>query len=323
MAALQLGKPVYCEKPLCHSVYEIRKLTEAARDAKVATQMGNFGHSGEGIRLTCEWIWDGSIGPVHEVHAWSSDGLEYAFKERPKEMPPVPATLDWDLWLGPAPYRPYHPDYAPYNWRGWWDFGTGAIGDMACHNLDPAFWALNLGYPTSVVASSSGGSDETTPYAAVVHYEFPARGNLPPVKLHWYQGGIMPERPEELEPGRKMGADGQGILFVGEEGKILCPGWAGNPRMIPETAMRAYKRPPKTLPRSNGHHRDWLDGCKGEGQPSSNFEVAGPMTEVIMMGAIAIRTGERLYWDGVNMRCTNSPAANDFVRPIYRAGWTL
>ncbi len=324
MAAIKLGKHVYCEKPLCHSIFEVRKLTEAAREAKVATQMGNHGHSGEGIRLTCEWIWDGAIGTVREVHAWSDTGPEWTdLLDRPKETPPVPPTFDWDLWLGPASYRPYHPAYAPYNWRGWWDFGGGAIGDMACHNLDPAFWALKLGYPTSTEASFCRGSKETVPHASVVHFDFPARVGMPPVKVHWYDGGITPQRPEILEPGRKMGEGANGILFLGDKGIIMCGGWSGNPRLIPETAMRAYKLPAKTLPRGKGHHRDWLNACKGDGQPSSNFDVAGPMIEVLLMGAIAIRTSEKLYWDGPDMRCTNIPAANDYIRPVYREGWTL
>jgi len=324
MAAIQSGKHVYCEKPLCHSVYEVRQLTEAARKAKVATQMGNHGHSSEGIRLTCEWIWDGAIGPVREVHAWSDTGPEWTdLTERPKETPPVPPSLDWDLWLGPAPFRPYHPAYVPYNWRGWWEFGTGGIGDMACHNLDPAFWALKLGFPTSTEASFCEGSKETVPHASIVHFDFPARGDMPPVKLHWYDGGSTPQRPESLELGRKLGESGNGLLLVGDKGTIMCGGWSGNPRLIPETRMRAYKRPPKSLPRSKGHHRDWVNACKGLGQSSSNFEVAGPMIEAILMGAIAIRTGEKLYWDGANMRCTNFDAANEYIRPKYREGWPL
>jgi predicted dehydrogenase len=322
MAAIQLGKHVYCEKPLCHSLYELRKLTETAREAKVATQLGNQGHSSEGIRSACEWIWDGAIGPVREVHAWSITGYEWTtVKDRPMETPPVPAGLDWDLWLGPAPSRPYHPAYAPYNWRGWWDFGTGGIGDMGCHNLDPVFWALKLGCPVSVEASSCECTNEVTPHASVVHFEFPARGDMPPVKVHWYDGGIMPERPEELEPDKKL--DGDGTLFVGDTGKLLIDGWSRNPRLIPGTTMEAYTPPPKTVPRSKGHHRDWINACRGDGQPSSNFDVAAPMNEAILMGIIAIRTGEKLYWDGPNMRCINVPAANDYVRPAYREGWTL
>ena len=325
MAAIKNGKHVYCEKPLTHSVYETRKITEAARQAKIATQMGNQGHSGEGIRLTCEWIWDGAIGPVREVHSWSNTGVDWAEYrvDRPKETPPVPPGLDWDLWLGPASKRPYHPAYAPYNWRGWWDFGTGAIGDMACHNIDPAFWALGLGHPVGVEGSATNINSETTPFGSVVHYEFPARGDMPPVKVTWYGGGLMPPRPEELEPGRKLTGGGNGILFVGDKGKIMCDGWGGSPRIIPETKMKAYKRPPKTIPRSAGHHRDWIDACKTGKPASSNFDYAGPMTEVILLGNVALRTGEKLSWDGANMKATNLPEADNYIRPEYHNGWTL
>jgi len=325
MAAIKRGKHVYCEKPLTHSIYEARRITEAARQAKVATQMGNQGHSGEGIRLTVEWIRDGAIGDVREVHSWSNTGGDWApgYTARPTETPPVPAGLDWDLWLGPAEHRPYHPAYAPYNWRGWWDFGTGAIGDMACHNMDPAFWALELGHPVSVEASSSGINPETTPLKSTIRYEFPARKNMPPVKVTWYGGGLMPPRPEELEPGRKLTGGGNGILFVGDKGKIMCPGWGGNPRIIPEEKMKAYKLPPKTIPRVEGHHRDWINACRGGTPASSNFDYAGHLTEVVLLGNVALRTGKKLAWDGENMKATNAPEADKYIHPEFHNGWTL
>ena len=325
MAAIKNGKHVYCEKPLTHSVCEARRIAEAAREAKVATQMGNQGHSGEGIRLTVEWIRDGAIGEVREVHAWSHTGGGWAEGRtaRPQERPPVPSGLEWDLWLGPAKHRPYHIAYAPYNWRGWWDFGTGAHGDMACHNVDPAFWALELGHPVSVEASSSGINPETTPLASIIHWQFAARKDMPPVRLTWYGGGLMPPQPDELEPGRKLTGGGNGILFVGKKGKIMCGGWGGNPRMIPETKMKAYKTPAKTIPRSKGHHRDWIDACKGGKPASSNFDYAGPMTEVILLGSVALRTGRKLDWDGVKMKATNAPEADKYIRPEYHNGWTL
>jgi len=319
--AIRAGKHVYCEKPLAHSIDEVRRVTEAARQAGVATQMGNQGHSGEGIRLICEWIWDGAIGPVREVHGWSSTGGWIKQSERPQETPPVPDTLDWDLWLGPAPYRPYHPLYLPYNWRGWWDFGTGGIGDMACHNLDSAFWALHLGYPASVEASSTPISPETTPQASIVHFQFPARGEMPPVTVSWYDGGVKPPRPDELEADRGLGDDG--ILFIGDKGKILCDGWSRSPRLIPESRMQEYKRPPKTLERSNGHFRDWIDACKGGKPASSNFDYSGPMTEVILLGNIALRTGKKISWDGPAMKATNTPEADPLIKPAYRDGWML
>jgi predicted dehydrogenase len=325
MAAIKSGKHVYCEKPLTHSIHEARKITEAARQAKVATQMGNQGHSGEGIRLTVEWIRDGAIGDVREVHSWSHTGGGWAsnLTARPEETPPVPAGLDWDLWLGPAARRPYHPAYAPYNWRGWWDFGTGAIGDMACHNMDPAFWALKLGHPNSVEASSTGINAETTPLKSTIRYEFAARESMPPVKVTWYGGGLMPPRPDELEPGRQLTGGGNGVLFVGDKGKIMCPGWGGSPRIIPEAKMKAYKLPSKTLRRSKGHHKDWIEACKGGEPASSNFDYAGPMTEVILLGNVALRTGQKLTWDGPNMKATNCPEADKYICPEYHNDWTL
>ncbi len=323
MAAIRAGKHVFCEKPLCHKISEVRKITEASREAKIATQMGNQGHSGEGIRLTCEWIWDGAIGSVREVHGWAKSSYYRAPGTRPVETPPVPEGLDWDLWIGPAVYRPYHPFYHPGVWRFWHEFGTGVLGDFACHHLDPAFWALKLVHPTSVQARRDTPGKDSFPKASIVTFEFPERGTMPPVKLYWYDGGLMPERPAELEKGREFPGDGHGILFIGDKGKIVCPGWGGTPRIIPETAMREYRRPPRSLPRSKGHQRDWLDACKGGPMPSANFEAVSPMVESILMGVIAVITGQRLEWDGPGMRCTNYPPANDWVTPIYRSGWTL
>ena len=283
MAALALKKHVYCEKPLCRTLWEVRKIREAAREAGVATQMGNHGHSGEAIRLTVEWLQDGAIGPVREVHSWAMLAPWSEMRERPKETPAVPTGLNRDLWLGPAPERPYHPEYAPVKWRSWWDFGTGHLGDFACHHLDPAFWGLKLGHPISTEARTYGGSRETFPHASIVYFHFPAREGMPPVKMTWYDGGLGPETPEDLVPGRKLARD-HGILFVGDKGKMVCGGWGGTPRLIPEAAMAAYKRPEKTIRRVKGHHRDWLDACKG-GEPSSaNFEAVGPMVESVLWG---------------------------------------
>ena len=325
MAAIKAGKGVYCEKPLTHSIWETRKLTEAARKAGVATQMGNQGHSGEGIRLTVEWIRAGVIGNIREVHSWTGVGgtTWTRLAARPKDKPTVPKGFNWDLWLGPVQYRDYHPAYAPYNWRGWWDFGTGALGDMACHNIDPAIWALNLKYPESIEAHSAPLNDETVPTACIYYYKFAADGNRPAVDVTWYDGGLMPPRPEELEPGRNLGDNG--ILFVGDKGVIRCAGWGGSPRIIPEAKMKECmsKLPPKTLERSKGHHRDWLDACKGGKPPSSNFSASGPLTEIVLLGNVALRTGEKIYWDGPNMKAKNCDKADEFIRPVYRQGWSL
>ena len=325
MMAIKMGKHVFVQKPLTHSIYEARMLTEAARKARVATQMGNQGHSGEGIRLICEWIRDGAIGQVREVHAWTDRPGRYWLQgiDRPEETPPVPSTLDWDLWLGPAPYRPYHPFYAPHDWRGWWDFGCGAMGDMGCHILDPPFWALKLGYPVNVEASSTPVNSETAPSASIIHYKFPARGGMPPVTVTWYDGGLMPPRPEELEPERQMGGSDGGVLFVGDKGSLMCGCYGSNPQLIPEAKMKAYKQPPKTIPRSNGHHKDWINACKGGKPASSNFDYAGPLTEMVLLGNLAIRTGKKLNWDGPNMRSANVPEANQYVHTQYREGWAL
>jgi predicted dehydrogenase len=323
MMAMKMGKHVYTEKPLTHSIYEARQLAKAAREAKVATQMGNQGHSGEGNRFICEWVWDGAIGPVREVHAWTNRPIWPQGVDRPKETPHVPETLDWDLWLGPAPQRPYHPAYLPFKWRGWWDFGTGALGDMACHIVDSPFWALKLGHPISIEASSTKVNSETYPLASVIYYDFPARADMPPVRMTWYDGGLMPPQPEELEPGRRMGSNNGGVLFVGEKGKLVCGCYGAGPRLIPEAKMDAYERPPKTIPRVKGHHKDWIQACKGGRPACSNFDYASSLTEVILLGSIALRVRGRLDWDGPSMRFTNNDEANKYLHREYRQGWTL
>jgi len=332
MAAIKRGKHVYCEKPLTRTVHEARALAKAARQAKVATQMGNQGMAFEGNRLIKEWLWDGAIGPVREVHVWS-DRPTHQGKlplwwaqgiERPTDTPPVPDHLDWDLWLGPAPHRPYHPAYVPFRWRGWWDFGSGGLGDMGIHNLAPVFTALKLGAPTSVHASSTPVYEETLPLACTVHYEFPARRDMPPVTVHWYDGGLIAARPAELEDSRELPRE-DGLIFVGDKGKMLVTGWGGNsPRLIPETRMKAYQRPPQTLPRSSGHYAEWIKACK-EGTPTeSSFDFAGPMTEAVLLGTVAVRTGGRkLIWDSERMKITNVTEANALLHYPYRESWTL
>lgn len=326
MMAVKMGKHVYTQKPMAHDIYEARKLTEAAREAKVITQMGNQAHSSEDIRLVCEWIRDGAIGPVREVHVWTDRPAGYWPQgiDRPEEVEPIPTTLDWNMWLGPAPKRPYNSAYCPRKWRGWWDFGCGALGDMGCHIIDVPFWALKLGHPTSVEASSTKVNSETAPLASIVHYDFPEREGMPPVRMTWYDGGLTPARPEELEPGRRMGNEDGGVLFIGDKGVLMSGHNGESPRLIPETKMREYKRPPKTIPRVKGnHHKDWLRACKSGKPACSNFDYAGPLTEVVLLGNVAIRTGEKLYWDGPNMKVTNVDKANEYIRREYRQRWSL
>ena len=329
--AMRRGKHVYCQKPLTHDVYESRMLAKMAKETGVTTQMGIQGHSMEGGRLICEWISDGAIGQVTEVDAWCSlsyypFGHEWwssKWSRRPKETPPVPATLDWDLWLGPAPERPYHPAYHPGVWRCWWDFGCGMMGDRGAHTLDPVFWALKLGHPTSVEATSLDLNPDTHPAASIVTYQFPARGDLPPVKLTWYDG-LRPPRPAELEDGRRMGNTEGGSLFKGSEGKLVAGVYGEDPRLIPESRMKAYKTPDKTIPRVEGSHEmDWVRACKRGGRAGADFEYSGLLTEVCLLGNVARRVDARIEWDAENMKVTNLPEANKYIRTQYREGWSL
>jgi len=328
MAAIQRGKHVYCEKPLAHSIYEIRALMKAAREHKVVTQLGNQGHSFNDIRSFCEWIWDGAIGNVTEVHA--TCGSNYSrIDDLPKlkERHEVPPELDWNLWLGPAMRRRYHPMYVPGSWRGWMPFGSGTIGDWVCHVVDPVFWALDLGSPRTVKAEAKGYDPkkhaDTFPMGTVVTYEFPAKGRRGPVKLVWFDGEEKMPRPAELEEGRNVPRTG--AIVIGDKGKIMYGSHgAGGKRIIPEPKMKAYKLPPEKLPRVKNHHEDWLHAIKTGTQAGSNFDYGGPLTEIAQLGIIATKMlGQRLEWDGPNMRFTNCPEANRHLNPPYRKGWTL
>lgn len=337
MECIRRRKHVYLQKPLAHSIYEVRALTEAAREAKVQTQMGNQGRSADEMRILYEWIQDGAIGPVREVYAWSDRPVggdpwsDFPVMARPKERPPVPSTLDWDLWLGPAPYRPYHPVYCPTTWRGWWDFGTGALGDMGCHILDPAFYALKLGHPRRVEATTTHCDPEvaaeTYSRASIVRYEFPARGGMPPVKLTWFDGRLLPPRPRELESGRRL--PGNGALLIGEKGTIMHGSHgASGVRIIPEAKMRAYQRPVPSLPRvprgSAGHEQDWIRACKDGKPASSTFDYGGPLTEMVLLGVLAMRLKDTpLEWDPEGLKATNCDEADPYIRPAFREGWTL
>ena len=333
MAAMRAGKHVFCQKPLTHDVYESRMLAKAAKEAGVVTQMGIQGHSKEELRLICEWIWAGAIGTVREVDAWCD--LSYSphghawwsspLSDRPKEGQPLPAGLDWDLWLGPAAMRPYHSGYHPMVWRCWWDFGCGMMGDRGAHTLDSVFSALKLTAPISIEASGIvGGNAEVHPDKAVVTYQFPEREGFPPLKLTWYEGQ-QPPRPKELEEGRKLPEQG-GVLFKGDKGTIMCGVYGDSPRLIPETAMKAFQRPEKTLPRIKGsHEQDWINAIKTGGKrQSADFSYSGPLTELALLGNVAKRfPNQPLLWNNELMNVTNLDAANEWVRRPYRKGWSL
>ena len=334
MAALQLGKHVYCEKPLTHTVYEARKIAEAARYYGVQTQMGNQGHSSDEIRILKEYLDDGIIGDVREVYAWTDRPVggrpwsNFLVQAKPNDSPPIPDKLDWDLWLGPAQFRDYHPDYHPAKWRAWLDFGTGAMGDMGCHILDPAYWALDLGAPSHVQATSSHWEPEvetqTFPRASIVRMDFPARGSKPPVKLTWSDGRLLPPVPPEFAPGQKF--DPSGAMFIGEHGVILHGSHgAGGMKVLPESKMESYNPPAPSIRRvTDGHHGDWIRACK-DGEPaSSTFDYGGPMTEMALLGMIAIRVkNQRLEWDAEKLEFKNNEAANALVHKEYRSGWSL
>ena len=320
--AMKLGKHVFCEKPLTHSVWESREMTGIAKEYKVATQMGNYGNSGEGIRQICEWIWDGAIGEIKEVHAWTNRPIWPQGLERPKTGEWPPDTLNWDLFIGPAKMKPYHHILHPWNWRGWWDYGTGALGDMACHIMDPVFKALQLGYPTKVQGSSTQFNTECAPTAEVVKYTFPERAKykkvkMPEVEVTWWDGGLLPPRPEDHPVGELLGRDGGGgDLFIGTKGKILCGVYGRDPYLLPESLDASYQRPAPSMRRvengEKGHYMDWVRACKespeNRMEASSNFNYSGPLNEMVVMGVVAVRLQDlkkELHWDGKNMKFTN------------------
>lgn len=331
MEAMRRGRHVYCQKPLTHDIHEARMLAKTARETGVTTQMGIQGHSGEGARLISEWIQDGALGEVHEVDAWCS--LSYypfghaywssKWSRRPEDTPPVPPTLNWDLWLGPAPERPYHPAYHPGVWRCWWDFGCGMMGDRGVHTLDPVVWALKLGYPTSVEATSLDLNPDTHPLGSIVTYQFPAREGFPPLKLTWYDGLRAP-RPAELEDGRQMGHAEGGVLFKGTRGNLVGGVYGESPRLIPESRMKEYRLPPNIIPRVEGtHEQDWVRACKDGRRAGADFEYSALLTEICLLGNVAKRADARIEWDGPNMKVTNLPQANQYVKTLYREGWSL
>lgn len=328
MAAIRRGKHVYCEKPLAHSVHEVRALMQAAKEHKVVTQLGNQGHSYDSIRDFCEWIWAGTIGKVHTIHC-GCNAVNSGLDALPqlKENHPVPATLDWDLWLGPSPMRPYHPAYLPGSWRGWVPFGNGTVGDWTCHVVDPVFWALDLGAPTSVVAQVKNYDPRTQgdafPKGEVITYQFPAKGDRGAITMHWYSGTEKIPRPPELDADDK-GVD-TGAVVIGDKGTIVYGSHgAGGVRLIPAARMDDFKRPTKTLPRRLEHHNDWVNAIRSGKKAGSDFAYGGPLTELAMLGVIGIKfPGQKLEWDTENVRFRNFSEANAFLNPPYREGWKL
>ena len=326
MEALKRGKHVYCEKPLTRTVAEARALATAAREEGVATQMGNQGHAGEGTRQIREWLEAGVIGTVREVHYWTNRPIWPQAIERPTEAHHAPPGLDWDLFLGPAPYRPYHPAYHPFRWRGWWDYGTGALGDIACHSMDAAFWALELGQPTRIEAETSPLFAETAPAVSRIVYEFPARGERVPIRVVWRDGSLSPPRPPELAAGERLPGGTSGQLFVGDDGVLGADMYGREPRVFPTALHKdvVANPPPKKYPRSPGVYREWIDACKGRGAAGSSFDThAGPLTEVVLLGNLAVRSGTAIDWDAERMRVSNVPEANAFLDEEYREGWSL
>jgi predicted dehydrogenase len=355
--AIQLGKHVYCQKPLTHDVYEARRLRDLARKYKVATQMGNQGSASDSLRRAVEVVQSGLIGPIHTAYVWTNRPIWPQGMDRPAGEDPVPAGLNWDLWLGTAPWRPFKADwpadpskqggrrrgvYQPFAWRGWVDFGTGALGDMACHTVNWPFRSLNLGYPTEIEATSSGMNSEMYPTASRIRFEFPARDKMPPVTLHWSDGGNKP--PADITADIVTLQDkvsDSGCLLVGENGTVFSPDdgdqdlrffvkLKGEKELVRADVHDAVKAIPQTLVR-NAHkgspdgrqHLEWIAACKGGPAPYSNFDIAAYLTEIILLGCVALRTGKKLEWDGPGMRAKNAPEAAQFVKRVYRKGYTV
>jgi predicted dehydrogenase len=315
--AMKLGKHVYCEKPLAHNVHEARVVGETYRKGKVATQMGTQIHASSNYRRVVELVRAGAIGPVREAHVWC--GRVSGPGSRPTETPPVPKNLNWDLWLGPAPYRPYHPVYLPGNltWNRWWDFGNGTLGDMGSHLIDLPFWALELRHPASVEAEGPPVDAEINPAWMIVRWEHPARNGRPAVKLVWYHGGKRPELPAGIDASKWF----NGILFVGDKGMLLAD--YNRRLLLPEDRFKDYKAPEPSIPESPGHYAEWIHACKSGAPTLCNFDYAGALIENNLLGNVAYRVGKKLQWDPVKLAAINCPEAAQYVRREYRKGWEV
>ncbi len=335
IAAMKHGKHVYCEKPLAHSVWEVRQMAKVAAEMGAVTQMGTQGHAFEGTRRAVEVIRSGAIGDVTELHVWTDRpaGWWAQGATRPSETPPVPDGLDWDVWLGPAAWRPYNPAYVPFAWRGFWSFGTGAIGDMGIHNLDTAFWALELTAPTLVEvkacspAMTEPAARETAPLWSIMELHFPARGSMPPVRMTWYDGGKLP--PEELFQGEPRISKDGGSLVIGSKGTLFTRTWHGGENdddmfvLLPRKQFEGYHPPTQTLPRTRSHHQEWVNACRGQGKTESPFSYASVLSESLLLGNVALRAGGKIEWDAAKMTAVNSPEAAQYIHPVFRKGWRL
>lgn len=335
MWAMERGKHVYCQKPMTRTVWEAQQLTLAAAKYGVATQMGNQGYSQPGTRECCEIIWNGDIGDVTEVHAWTNRPDPY-WPQGPDVVPKeaaVPSTLDWDAWLGDSPMRPYSPAYVPHNWRAFPDFGCGAIGDMACHILGAPNWAMRLGAPTSVECiKMEGKAKYTFPFRTAIRFDFPARGTMPALKVFWYDRTLKQPTFEGVPEGEVLGDKGiNGSLFMGSKGMLTTGCYGEHTRLLPASKMKDYKMAPQTLTRSpgpdtewvSGHYRDWHRACKGGAPACSNFSISGPFVQWMLLGVIAMRVEGKLLWDAEKMRFTNNAEANQYLKPKFRKGWSF
>jgi predicted dehydrogenase len=321
--AMKLGKHCYCEKPLTHSVYEARVMANVAKENKLVTQIGTQIHAGNNYRRVVELVQTGAIGTIRDVHVWLAAKFEgppkptdYSQPDAPSERPAVPESLDWDLWLGPASYRPYHPDYAPFGWRYWWNFANGQLGDFFCHYCDLAFWALKLRHPLTVEAEGPVHPQSAAKWT-IARQQYPARDDLPPVTLTWYNGGPYPEFMEEKSiPGWTSA-----VLFIGSEGMLISD--YNKHRLLPEEKFIDFERPQPFIPDSIGHHREWVEACKTGGKTTCSFDYSGPLTEAALLCNVALRTGRKIIWDHENLKAVGCPEADRFIKRPYRRGWRL
>ncbi len=320
--AMKMGKHVYCQKPMSHSAVEARRMAEVARETKVATQVAVANSASLTTRILQEWMLAGAVGPVHRVENWSSRPFWPQGIDRPDHADPIPDGFDWDLWLGPAPERPYSHVYLPFVWRGWFDFGNGALGDMGQYSFDTIFRMLKLTTPTIIQASSTKPHKEAFPEASLIHWEFPARENMPPVEINWYDGGLEPPRPDEVPDGTPFSIENEGLLLAGDLGMILAGFEGEHPRIVPESRRRAFVPPPDIHHRSPGHYQEWIQAAKGGPPALANFEFEAPIGEALMLGNIALRTGEKIRWDSENFKITNSNAAQAMLDFEYRGDWS-